>query len=160
MRLRERRRSRRWRIRVGSDRGAIQIEFILSLLTVMFVVLGIWELIMVVYTMNVLSDAAKEGVRYAIVHGGGNANCSGPNPPPSCTSPDPTANNIVTLVKEGYAKYSFVDISAITVTVTYPDGSNVAPNRVRVEVQYNFVPFTALPIRPHLRAAAEGRIVY
>lgn len=159
MRFRQRRGQRRWRIRLGADRGAIQIEFILSILTVLFVILGTWELIMVVYTMNVLSDGAKEGVRYAIVHGGGNTNCSGPNPPPSCTSPDPTANNVVTLVKD-YAKYSFVDVSAITVTVTYPDGSNDAPNRVRVEVRYDFVPFTALAIRPHLRAAAEGRIVY
>jgi hypothetical protein len=159
MRLRARRRPTWWRMRPGSDRGAIQIEFILSILTVVFVLLGMWELIMVVHTMNVLSDAAKEGVRYAIVHGGGNANCSGPNPPPSCTSPDPTANNIVNLVKD-YAKYCFLDISAITVTVTYPDGSIDAPSRVRVAVQYDFVPFTALPIRPRLRAAAEGRVVY
>jgi hypothetical protein len=159
MRLRQQRRSRRWRIRLGADTGAIQIEFILSILTVLFVMLGIWELVMVVHTMNVLSDAAKEGVRYAIVHGGGSADCSGPNPPSSCTNPDPAGNNVADLVKD-YAKYSFLDISALVVTVTYPDGSDVAPNRVRVEVQYDFVPFTALPIRPRLRAAAEGRIVY
>jgi len=140
-------------------RGAVQIEFVLSILTILFVMFGIWELIMVVHTMNVLSDAAKEGVRYAIVHGGGNANCSGPNPPATCTNPDPAAANVVAVVRD-WAKYSLHDISAIGVTVTYPDATSEAPARVRVEVTYNFLPYTALPIRPTLRAAAEGRIVY
>jgi hypothetical protein len=141
------------------SRGAVQIEFILSVITVLFVMFGIWELIMVVHTMNVLSDAAKEGVRYAIVHGGGNANCSGPNPPVTCTNPDLTGSNVVAVVKD-WAKYSLHDISAISVSVSYPDASSEAPSRVRVEVTYNFLPYTALPIRPTLRAAAEGRIVY
>jgi hypothetical protein len=126
----------------------------------MFVLFGIWELIMVVHTMNVLSDAAKEGVRYAIVHGGGNANCSGPSPPETCTNPvDEDGNNIVAVVRD-YAKYSFHDIRFLNVTVDYPDATNEAPARVRVEVAYDFVPYTALPISPALRAAAEGRIVY
>jgi hypothetical protein len=143
----------------GGTRGAAQIEFILSFITIIFVMFGIWELIMVVHTMNVLSDAAKEGVRYAIVHGGGNINCSGPNPPTTCTNPDPAAIRVVDVVKD-WAKYSLHDISAISVTVTYPDGSAEAPGRVRVEIAYNFVPYTALPITPTLRAASEGRIVY
>jgi len=140
-------------------RGAAQIEFILSFLTIIFVMFGIWELVMVVHTMNVLSDAAKEGVRYAIVHGGGNINCSGPNPPTSCTNPDPTATKVVAVVKD-WAKYSLHDISAINVTVTYPDNMTEPPGRIRIEVAYNFLPYTALPITPTLRAAAEGRIVY
>ncbi|MBI4166063.1 MAG: pilus assembly protein [Acidobacteria bacterium] len=136
----------------------MQIEFVLSFLTIMFVIFGIWELIMVVYTMNVLSDAAKEGVRYAIVHGGGNINCSGPNPSVTCTNPDPAADNVVALVKD-WAQYSFHDIAALNVTVSYPDSTSEAPGRVRVEVVYDFIPFTALPIRPALSAVAEGRIV-
>ncbi len=147
------------RSRIG-DRGAVQIEFILSFLTIMFVIFGMWELIMIVHTMNVLSDAAKEGVRYAIVHGGGgSANCSGPSPPAGCTSPDTGGSRVVAVVQD-YAKLSLHDISAITITVTYPDGQIVSPSRVRVEVAYAFVPYTALNIRPTLRAAAEGRIVF
>ena len=140
-------------------RGAVQIEFILSFLMVMFLIFGMWEMIMVVHTMNVLSDAAKEGVRYAIVHGGGNINCSGPNPPATCTNPDPTAAKVGAVVKD-WAKYSLHDIQNISVTISYPDGTTEAPARVRVEVLYNFIPYTALPIKPTLRAAAEGRIVY
>jgi len=147
------------RSRIG-DRGAVQLEFILSFLTVMFLIFGMWEMIMVMHTMNVLSDAAKEGVRYAIVHGGGGStNCSGPSPPAGCTSPDPAAANVAAVVRD-WAKLSLHDISAITITVTYPDGQIVSPSRVRVEVAYAFVPYTALNIRPTLRAAAEGRIVF
>ncbi len=141
-------------------KGAVQIEFVLSILILMFVIFWIWEVVMAVYTYNVLSDAAKEGVRYAIVHGAGNSNCSGPNTP-AC--PDPSGNNVKAVVND-YAKYSLHDISAMNVTVTYLDPagspSNQAPNRVQVQVQYNYVPYISLPwLPPLLKTAAEGRIV-
>lgn len=150
--VRRHRKKKGSRIPPGVGRGATQIEFILSILTILFVIFWMWELIMVVYTMNVLSDAAKEGVRYAIVRGGGidPAYRSGP------VCPCPAIEDRV----KDYARFSLHDISAINVLVTYPDASNEAPSRVRVEVQYNFVPYTALPVMPLLRAAAEGRIVY
>jgi hypothetical protein len=148
----------RRRARFPKARGATQIEFILSILTILFLIFAMWEVIMIVYTMNVLSGSAKEGVRYAIVHGGGNANCSGPNPTPECTNPDPAAARVVDVVKD-YARFSLHDTTAISVTVTYFDSLIEAPARVRVEVSYDFVPYTALNLRPTLRAAAEGRIV-
>ncbi len=138
-------------IGLPAARGAAQIEFILSIIVIILTIFGIWELIMVTYTMNVLSDAAKEGVRYAIVHGDGNG--SGFQSGPGNTS-------AVEARVTDYARFTLHDISAINIVVTYPDGGNTAPNRVRVEVQYNFVPYTAVPVVPLLRAAAEGRIVY
>lgn len=146
-------------LRGGTDRGAVQIEFVLSILIVLFVMFAMWELIMVVHTMNVLSDAAKEGVRYAVVHGSRNINCSGPAPPPECTDPDITGTRVGAVVLD-YAKYSLHDISAITVLVTYPDLCSIPPCRVRVTVSYDFVPYTALNFRPTLHGAAEGRIVF
>lgn len=145
------------------DEGAVQIEFILSVLTVLFIIFAMWELIMIVHTMNVLSDAAKEGVRYAIVHGEKNdpAYQSGPG-----------STTAIAAVVNDYAKLSFNDISAMTVRVCYAPaagttgfpcssgGTNELLSIVRVEVEYNFLPYTALPFRPTLRAAAEGRIVY
>jgi len=150
----------RRRSRFPRARGAGQIEFILSILTILFLIFAMWETIMIVYTMNVISDAAKEGVRYAIVHGGGNVNCSGPNPTPECTDPDPAADRVKDVVKD-YARFSLHDTAAIIVNVTYPpdNSSSEAPARVRVEVSYDFVPYTALNLRPTLRAASEGRIV-
>ena len=149
----------RRRSRFPRARGAGQIEFILSILTILFLIFAMWEVIMIVYTMNVISDAAKEGVRYAIVHGGGKIDCSGPNPSADCTNPDPTATRVSDIVKD-YARFSLHDTTAITVNVTYVDSSSDSPGRVRVEVSYQFVPYTTLNLRPTLRAAAEGRIVY
>ena len=138
-------------------KGAVQIEFVLSFLTIMFVIFGIWELIMVVYTMSVLSDAAKEGVRYAIVHGSNSSLCSGPNPSNPCAS-DPAGDVVVNTVK-AYAKASLHNTDAISVTVSYPDGNNDPPSRVTVTVRYSYVPYINLPFTPTMTTKAAGRIV-
>ena len=100
--------------------------------------------------MNVMSESAKEGVRCAIVRGNG------------CTAPAgcPFGADKTRCRVWDYARFSFHDVSAIAINVTYPDGTADAPNRVRVTVQYDFIPYTALPFRPTIRAAAEGRVVY
>ena len=56
-----------------------------------------------------------------------------------------------------YASYSFHDISAININVTY-DTYNTSPGRVQVAVTYNFIPYTAFPFHPRLKATAVGRI--
>jgi Flp pilus assembly protein TadG len=145
-------RSRRFGRLTRGNRGAVQIEFILSIMVIMFVIFGMWELIMIVHTMNVLSDAAKEGVRYAIVHGSYNTSGS------QSSGGNKTA--VENYVKD-YANLTFHDMSAISVSVTYPpNGTNNTGDRVRVEVAYTFVPYTALNLRPRLTAASEGRIVF
>lgn len=132
------------------DGGAVQIEFILSFMIIMFLIFAMWELIMIVHTMNVMSGAAKEGVRCAIVSGNG---CDAP---PGC----PFGGDKIKCRVWDYARFSFHDVSAMIVDLTYLDGTDDIPNRVRVTVQYDFVPFTALPFSPTIHAAAEGRVVY
>lgn len=148
-------------ISLTEPRGATQLEFVLSILTVTFVIFSIWEAIMAVYTYNVLADAAKEGVRYAIVHGSNSTICSGPKSlPPACK--DASGNNVITQVKN-FAALSLHDISKITVSPPkYLDSTNEPPNRVRVEVSYNYIPYIAwaMPVIPVLKTAAEGRIVF
>ena len=113
---------------------------------------------MAVYTASVLADAAKEGVRYAEVHGSNTTLCSGPNVANPCAN-DPLANNVGALVKS-YAKASLHNTAAISVSVTYPDGTNDAPNRVVVTVSYTYVPYINLSFfHPTLTTHAQGRIV-
>jgi hypothetical protein len=133
-----------------TDRGAVQIEFILSFLVIMFVLFAMWELIMIVHTMSVLSDAAKEGVRCAIVSGR------------SCTPAEagcPYGGDVVKCQVWSYARLSFHDISAVTVEMI-PATLPAPGERVRVSIRYDFVPYTALPYRPTLSAVAEGRVVF
>ena len=152
-------------LRRADEGQATQIEFILSLLTIMFTIFWTWEVVLAVYTYNVLSDAAKEGVRYAIVHGSNNQNCSGPAPTGGCPSggtPDPSCANVTAVVKN-YAALSLHDVSAMSVgpscTLMYPDNSNTAGSKVNIVVTYTYVPFLALPIQPTLTTASQGRIV-
>jgi Flp pilus assembly protein TadG len=143
--------------------GQAAVEFALTIVFIVLLLVSFLEVILMLYTYVVLADSAKEGVRYAIVHGTGNTACSGPGTTlttPAVTCPDVTGANVVDAVK-GYAKYSLHDPAAMTVTPTYPDGLSAAPGRVRVEVSYLYQPFFGLGW-PTLtvKAAAEGRITY
>jgi Flp pilus assembly protein TadG len=143
------------------DTGQATIEFALTAVFVMVVLFGAIEMILLIYTYTVLADAAKEGVRYAVVHGTGvgASNCSGPGGG-GVTCSDSTATNVTTTVSN-YTKLSFHDSTAMTVTPTYPDSSSVAPNRVRVTVTYVYQPFLRLSWNTMtVYAAAEGRIVF
>lgn len=132
------------------------MEFILSVVFLVLFVIGILELILLVYTYNVVADSAKEGVRYAIVHGSGNSSASGPTCPCSPIDGAPGTGVVKT-----YAQYSLHDTSTMTVTVTYPDSSNDPPSRVRVAVSYPYQPFFGFGWPTvTVNAAAEGRIQY
>src|SRR5689334_14054328 len=50
------------------ERGAVSIEFLLSILAILFTMFWMWEIVMALYAGNVFADAAKVGVRYAISH--------------------------------------------------------------------------------------------
>jgi TadE-like protein len=148
------------RLQRSDERGQVLAEFILTIVFTFFTFVAIIELIMFTHTYNVLADSAKEGVRYAIVHGSENGSPSGPTCP--CVAIDGPAG---TGVVKSLAQFSFHDTSAMTVTVTYPDTTNPpanqAPNRVRVEVSYPYQAFFGLgwpTVTVH--AAAEGRIMF
>lgn len=141
------------------SRGQAQVEFILSILFVILTILGMFELILLVYTYNVLADSAKEGVRYAVVHGTDSAACSGPGGN-GVSCPDSVGSNVQTAVTN-FARYSLHDTSAMTVTVTYPDSSSAAPSRVQVQITYPYQPFFGLGWPTvSVKAAAAGRIVF
>ena len=144
----------------NSECGQATVEFALMGVFLFLLICGMLEMFMLVYTYNVLADSAKEGVRYAIVHGTNSSSPSGPTCP--CSAIDGAAG---TGVVKSYDQYSFTATTGMTVTVTYPDTSNPpanqAPNRVQVVVSYPYKPFFGLnwPTAT-LYATAEGRIVF
>jgi hypothetical protein len=151
--------------------GQATVEFALTIIFVMIMIIGSLELIVLIYTYNVLADAAKEGVRYAIVHGSRNTMPSGPSCP--CVDIDGPAAPPGSMggfasgygVVKTYGRYSLHDTTLMTVTVTYPDAANPpanqAPNRVRVVVSYVYHPFFGLGWPSvTVNAASEGRIAY
>ena len=149
------------RTKKRGESGQSLVEFALSILFVLVLVFGIIELTVFVYTYNVLADAAKEGVRYAVVHGTGvgAANCSGPGGL-GVTCTDSTGTNVQATVSR-YTTLSLHDSTAMTVTPTYPDSSSVAPSRVRVTIAYNYQPIFGFGLSSvTVNAAAEGRIAF
>jgi Flp pilus assembly protein TadG len=159
--------------KVNSTSGQALIEFAFVLVFWVILVVAILEMLLFMHAYNVLADAAKEGVRYAIVHGANNPQGIAP-PCTAATCPDllgpaapggtvPGYNSSYGVVKT-YAQMSLGDVTGMTVTATYPDGTsstlNKTPNRVQVTVSYPYQPFFGLGWPTvNLNAAAEGRIM-
>jgi len=154
-----------------SARGQAAVEFALVIVLLMVLVLSMLEFIFLMHTYNAIADAAKEGLRYAIVHGSDNSTPSGPSCP--CADIDGPAAPPGTVpgygsgygVVKTFAQYSLHDLTGITVTVAYIDNvpladANKSPNRVQVVVGYPFRPIFGLGWPTvTVNAAAEGRIM-
>lgn len=156
--------------RSHATRGQAQVEFALVIVFLMILILSMVELLTMMHTYNVLADSAKEGLRYAVVHGTANSTPSGPTCP--CADIDGPAAPPGTVpgygsgygVVQTYAQYSLHNMTGLTVTVTYLDTgnppANQAPNRVQVVVAYPYRPFFNLGWPTvTVNAAAEGRIM-
>jgi len=157
----------------GSTKGQALVEFTFVLVFWVILVVGILELLLFMHTYNVLADSAKEGVRYAIIHGSHNPQGIAP-PCTAAACPDllgpaaplgtvPGYGSSYGVVKT-YAQMSLRDVSTMTVTANYPDGtsstSNKPPNRVQITVSYPYQPFFGLGWPTvTVNAAAEGRIM-
>lgn len=163
------------------QRGATSIEFALSLLVTFVVIFWIIELCLVVYAYSVLADAAKEGVRYAIVHGTSCVNDGGGTAPAGCLCYGPgdaglacdgSAVGVYDRVKD-YGQYSLQNVTGLAtgagacsggggcIEVQYPDSNSKPGSRVNVVVHYPYFPIFNLGwAGVTLKAGAEGRIVY
>jgi len=121
--------------RFGRDEGAQSlVEFALVLPLFLLLVTGILDTARAVWQENTLAYAAREGTRYAIVHGASGNPVVGP-----CSSClNPVTNNLanVTSAVTGNA----VGVYGINVTVDYPDGGNNRNQRVTVDATAAFVP--------------------
>jgi Flp pilus assembly protein TadG len=127
--------------RLRRQSGQALIEAGLMMVVIVMVVLWVFELSWLMYTYTVLADAANEGVRYAVVHSGA----------------DPTGTQATV---KNFATASMHDVSAISISVTPPDGSYTPPNRVRVTVTYAYVPYLPKYIGAMtMTTYAEGRMV-
>ena len=103
------------------------VEFALILPIILLVITGLFDLARAVWQENTLAYAAREGTRYAIVHGSASSLPSGPSP-----QTDQAVKDAVTKAAVG--------VSNITVTVAYIDGNNDRNSRVQVDASAPFVP--------------------
>jgi Flp pilus assembly protein TadG len=140
------------------EAGQAAVEFALMIVFIMLFLVGFLELVVVLYTYSVLADSAKEGVRYAVVHGSLSSVCNGPGD--TGVTCDTGAAGVIAAVNN-YAGYSLHSTGAMTVTPSYPDSSSKPSSRVRVVVSYPYQPFFGLGWPTvTVNAAAEGRITF
>ena len=139
------------------QKGQAALEFTLTAGLAVFLIFCAIDQMMLLYTYVLISHAAKEGVRYAVVHGSGNSTlCAYP-----CSGTVSTNAQAVQNVVQNAAKLSFHDTSNLTVNVNYLDAGSVKPpGLVQVTVSYPYRSFFALPwTDPTIKASAEGRIL-
>ena len=105
--------------RVGDERGDAMVEFALGASLLFMVVCGIIVMAQALYTYNVLSEAAREGTRYAIVRGSA---CH------FATACPASAANIQTYVQNlGFPAINPNNMTAVTAWSAYPVGTTCTP---------------------------------
>ena len=135
--------------RARSDSGSAILETALSTMILLTFIFGVMEVALALYSYHFISEAAREGTRYAIVRG----SLAGPL---ACTAPGPATCIAQSADVQTYVKnLGFPGINPNNMTVTpvwsaFAKGSscgipcNSAGNLITITVQYNFpltVPF-------------------
>ncbi len=127
-----------------NEEGQSVVETALSSMVILTLFLGVMEVCMALYGYHFISEAAREGTRYAMVRG---SSCSG-----SASACPAQASDVQTYVRG--LDYPGISAANITVTTTWPTtGASCTPsslpcnnpgNLVQVKVQYRFplsIPF-------------------
>jgi len=112
------------------ESGQAMVEFMLVISVIFILFVSMLQTILLLYAYNTLADAAKEGVRYAVVHGTGIGTglCSGPGTiasvTPAVTCTDSAGSNVVTTVTN-FAGVSFQSISSTNNQCSTPTANSV-----------------------------------
>jgi len=127
------------------------VEFALVAPLFFLVLFAIIDFGRYVYYVQILNNAAREGTRYAIVHGSAGLPSSGP-PESGTVSFDPSGQNVKDVVRN-YA-IGVIGAAALDVVPSWPDGSNGRGRVVSVHVTYQFR--SVIPIVPLPPVAIKG----
>jgi Flp pilus assembly protein TadG len=124
------------------QRGSSVLEFGLAFLVFLSIMYGIMEFGRVVASYNIVSGAAREGVRYAMVHG-------------SASATPASASDIQTVVR-GWA--IGLDTSSVAVTTTWPSG-NAPGGKVNVKATYTVVPMSGLILKNGITVQSSSQML-
>lgn len=141
------------------DGGQSLVEFALLLPLMLLIITGLFDVARAVWEENTLAYAAREGTRYAIVHGSNGSPAADPADPtnPGCTPGDIViCTNIPNVVRQ-----AALGVPNVTVVVTYPKSYpgvtpavQCADRNCPVSVQAS-APFIPLPSQYLLNGAFQ-----
>jgi hypothetical protein len=130
------------------------VEFSFVLPVFLLLLYSIIEFGRYVYTVQILNNAAREGARYAIVHGSTSLCPSGPMPGGSANWCDPGGTNVTAKVTSfaigAGGSLSFPAVTPCTSSPASPCWSpnNQRGNSVTVQVRTTFSPLLPVPLPP------------
>ena len=123
------------------QRGAVVLEFGLAFLTFLLVIYGVMEFGRVVACYNILAGAAREGARYASVHGSASGSVA-------------STSDIQNVVR-GWALG--METSSVLVTTTWNPG-NGPGGKVNVKASYIVTPFTGLILKNGITVQSSSQM--
>lgn len=141
--------------RRAGTRGSTLVEFALCGFLLIITLLSVVEISRMVLVYTTVTNSARAGARYAIVHGalrtgGGTNGPSGPGDDPP---------EVIQVVKN-VASAGPLDLTKLTIKVTYI-GGNAIGNSVNVGVSYAYDPMIGyLPLGVPLSSESRGVIVF
>ena len=138
-----------------SGQGLVEFSVIAFLTVIML--LFVVEMGRIVFISTTVANAARAGVRYAIVHGSTRAAGATLN---SASGPASNPAQVLTVISN-FASAGPLTTSLLVVNVTYPGGSNAPGQAVNITVVYPYDPLTTYFSKTlRLGSAAQGVIVY
>lgn len=137
--------------------GQSLVEFSLVAVMTVIMLLFVVEMGRMLLVYTTVANAARAGVRYAIVHGSTRAvgitvdSASGPASNPA---------QVVTVI-QNFAGTGLLTISRLVINVTYPGASNAPGQTVNITVVYPYDPLTTYFSKTlRLGSASQGVIVF
>lgn len=128
--------------------GQSLVEFAIGLLVLLLLVFGAVDMGRAVFTYNSIANCAREGIRFAVVHGAESPAPVGP------TENDPVLDNLLR------AKYTVgLDPARLTINSIWTDSRNVPGSSVTVTVRYNFQSAVLFAVPLSLQSRSSGTIV-
>ena len=141
----------------GGRRGQALVEFSLVALMTVLMTLFIVEIGRMLLVYATVANAARAGVRYAIVHGSSRAAGSATD---DASGPTSNPTQVLTVVKD-FAGAGALTTGLLIISVTYPGASNAPGQSVVVSVVYPYNPLTTyFPKTFRLGSSAQGVIIF
>jgi len=144
-----RRLRRRGRLLLGNEDGAELVEFAIAAHVLLALMFGLMVVCIALYTQQMLSEVAREGTRYGIVHG---STCVTPSSA-VCTA---TAAQVqAAAVTENWPNPG----GTVTVVATFPDGNQAPGSRVKV-VASSTLPFRIPFVSTSALSESSSSVMY
>jgi Flp pilus assembly protein TadG len=138
-----------------SGQGLLEFSVVALLTVIMLLFVVEMGRMVLVYTS--VANAARAGLRYAIVHGSSRAAGATVD---SASGPGSNPAQVVTVVKN-FAGAGLLTTSLLVINVTYPGASNAPGQPVNITVVYPYDPLTTYFSKTlRLGSASQGIIVF